>query len=210
MDPKQIDVRELVRLKIELELDGELDGESLPVSRQANDPEPLLLVSRHAAGRSLFFRHDVPVLLREQIQSLTEAQLDDQDGMQGLLAAVAPVTSVKRLCWYVVDRTPTIEEFPSVTRRNGRFVVVDGRKVASQAWADRNDERMEEVAVATVPAYRQKGYARQVVAAWMHDVRTHAKLGFYSHLASNEGSRALARSVGVTWLADELEYIHQP
>jgi hypothetical protein len=194
-------------LKIALELDGEVIGDTLPRSSQPGDPEPLLLVSRHTAGRSLFFRHDVPDAVRSQLQSASDAELDDPNAICALLSSVGPVDRVIPLVWYTVGRTPDRTEFPDVTMRDGRFVVLVDGNVAAQAWADRSNALAEEVSVATVPAYRGRGFARQVVSAWMHGVRTAGKIGFYSHNAANTASRALARSAGVVWLADEVEFI---
>jgi len=199
---------DLIRLKIELELEGRVIGETLPQSHDPVDPEPLLLISRSATGRRLYFRSDVPDDLRQQLHALDDDGLNDADTIRTALADVATVTKITHLCWYVVERTPDTSEFPDVTRQDGRFVVLVDEAVAAQAWADQTNELAEEVAVATVTAHRGRGYGRQVVAAWMHSVQTQGKVGFYSHLAANDASRALARSAGVIWLVDEIEYIH--
>jgi GNAT superfamily N-acetyltransferase len=145
----------------------------------------------------LFFRHDVPETLRTRLVGFSDEELNDAERMRLLLGDIAPVTKTIQLCWYTVDRLPDASEFRDVTRRDGRFVVLVNGRVASQAWGECADERAEEVSVATVPEFRGRGYARQVVAAWMHAVMTQGK------------TRALARSVGVTWLADEIEYINE-
>jgi ribosomal protein S18 acetylase RimI-like enzyme len=199
---------DLVRMKIELEIGGPLVGDSLSHSTDPNDPEPLLLVSHHANGRAIFFRHDVPEAIRAQFRGVSDDELGDEVTVRRILARVAPVEKVVRIRWYTVERTPTPDEFPDVVRRNGRFIIPNGRNAASQAWADCANEHAEEVSVATVPEFRGRGYARQVVTAWMHDVRSNGKTGFYSHLTSNTASQALAASAGVTWLSDEVEYVH--
>ena len=49
----------------------------------------------------------------------------------------------------------------------------------------------------TLPEFRRRGYARQVTAAWAHDIQQQDKVPFYSHRLSNLASQAVARSLGL-------------
>ena len=78
--------------------------------------------------------------------------------------------------------------------------------VAARAWTTADSARATEVEVETHPDFRRRGYARQVVAAWAADALASGKAVFYSHVSANDASRGVARSLGLTWLSDEVEY----
>ncbi len=108
-------------------------------------------------------------------------------------------------CWYCIARIPDVSEFSDVTRRGDRFVIERDGMIAAEAWSAQDDAVAAEVEVETVPAYRQRRFGRQVVAAWAHSVRRDGKIALYSHLTANDASRALARSIGAWAYAETRE-----
>jgi len=82
---------------------------------------------------------------------------------------------------------------------------VDGL-VVSEAWSSRRTDVAAELAVETLLEYRQRGYARQVCAAWASHQLTLGRTAFYSHDLENTASAALARSLGVRHFMDNVSY----
>jgi predicted GNAT family acetyltransferase len=68
---------------------------------------------------------------------------------------------------------------------------------ASRAWTQAKNAEAAELALETLPQYRQSGFGRQVAAAWGHQICSEGKVAFYSYRLDNLASAALARSLGV-------------
>jgi GNAT superfamily N-acetyltransferase len=83
-------------------------------------------------------------------------------------------------------------------------VVVDGRAV-SICHTVRVCGRYREAGVDTSEAYRRRGYATAVVAAWAQEVIRDGCVPVYSTAWDNHGSVAVARRLGLELVAAELE-----
>jgi GNAT superfamily N-acetyltransferase len=198
----------LVTLKIELEFGRGPVGDTLPPAAVKAEAHPRLLATRYPDGETMFFRHDVPPETRERLRALgVDRALSDRDAVTEVLSRDAPVLNTWHVCWYTVERRPQDNEFSDVTLHDGRYVVLRDGRIVAQAWDSWTNPDAAEVEVETHPAYRRRGYARQVVAAWAARVRDDGKIAYYSHTVENEGSRALARSLRLTWLSTEVEYL---
>lgn len=203
-----MDAIDLVTLKLGLEFEVLPDGETLPPATRNAEAQPRLLVSRHRDGDVLFFRHDVPATTRELLRALgPERALTDADAVTDILAANAPVTGIYRIAWYTIERIPNTSEYPDAERRDGRHVIVRDGQVVAQAWSTCDGPQAAEVEVETDTAYRRRGFARQVVASWAAEVLGQGRAAFYSHVRANDASAGVARSLGLTWLSDEVEYL---
>jgi predicted GNAT family acetyltransferase len=75
-------------------------------------------------------------------------------------------------------------------------VIRDGR-IVSACESVRENEEAGECTVYTLPAYRGRGYGRQVTAAWGRGLLRQGKVASYSHLTGNRGSERLARRLGL-------------
>jgi hypothetical protein len=82
-------------------------------------------------------------------------------------------------------------------------LVVDDRAVAVCASV-RITARAHEAGVETAPAFRGRGYAPRVVAAWARVVRALGAEPLYSTSWSNAASRAVARRLGLVEFGDDL------
>lgn len=82
-------------------------------------------------------------------------------------------------------------------------VVADGVAV-SLCCSSRNTARAAEAGVDTIDAYRGRGYATAVTAAWAQAVRASGRIPFYSTWWENHASRGVARSLGLVQFAVEL------
>jgi GNAT superfamily N-acetyltransferase len=198
-----MDPRALIRLEVELEYGVALRGDGIPVTAANTRDVPLVTIVRFADGYERLFR--------ERLSGEQRARFTDEDAPSFL--AASPETLPYRIidcCWYVIARIPDLSEFPDVTERDGRFVIERDGLIAAEAWSSQDGLYAAEVEVETLSDYRRRGYGRQVVAAWAQQVRRAGKIAFYSHLVSNDASRALAASVGAEWFADTREFFPKP
>jgi len=150
----------------------------------------------------VFYRYDLPPDARRQIEALDpEVALKDHGTVRQILARYAPCDSVFAGKGYYFAHLPSPEEFPDAVFHNGCYVIQVGGEPVSWAWTANESEQAAELAVETAPEYRQRGYARQVVAAWATRVLGEGKVAFYSHEVGNAASEALAHSLGVVQYA---------
>lgn len=199
--------RELVELKIAMEFGVAPDGDILPKARDNDEGQPRLLVSRFDGGYAVYFRFDLPLSIRRELTELGPGVLmDDEARARAVLARDAPCETTYRIRWYTVERLPDPTEYADVTFQDGQFVVIVDGTVAARAKTDCEDERAAEVSIETLPEFRRRGYARQVTAAWAAQTCATGKVGFYSHLVENSASAAVAASLGLDHLSDEIEY----
>lgn len=195
----------LIRLEAELEYGVALRGDVIPVTPENTAQVPKLTVARHASGFVVLFRENLAPEARARLAELDEGDLWGLDVESGT-ARASGMSRAVHCCWYCIDRTPDSSEFPDVVARDRRFIVECEGEIAAEAWSAQDDGRASEVEVETVQAYRRRGFGRQTVAAWVHHVRSEGKIALYSHLVSNDASRALAASLGAQKYAETREY----
>jgi predicted GNAT family acetyltransferase len=63
--------------------------------------------------------------------------------------------------------------------------------------SSRENESAAEAWVRTLPAYRRRGLARRVTAAWATHAWAQGKVPFYSHRMDNLASQRAARTLGL-------------
>jgi hypothetical protein len=85
-------------------------------------------------------------------------------------------------------------------------VVVDGAAVAICNSA-RLTDRVAEAGVDTVEAYRGRGYAPVVVAAWAREIRESGRIPLYSTSWENHASQAVARKLGLVAYGADLSLV---
>ena len=71
----------------------------------------------------------------------------------------------------------------------------------SLGFSARLSERVAEAGVNTLEAYRGRGYAPTVVAAWAHAIRATGRIPLYSTSWDNHASRTVARKLGLVQMA---------
>ncbi len=94
----------------------------------------------------------------------------------------------------------TTEEFASHAARGSRwFGVRRDKQLVSFCMAYQNYERIWEIgAVLTKPDFRGRGFAKAVVSAALQHLVSHDRAPRYQFAASNDASRGLALSLGLT------------
>lgn len=197
-------------MHIQLELECKSVDHGLLVRIPCDDPDDIarFSIARHAAGYTAYVRHDVAPHVRDQLLALPQhtAWSDTAAVVNILAAGVDADVHVWRGRSYTFQRLPEEHEFPDVVQDGDGFaVVVDGIGV-SWAWSSRSNEHAAELAVETLPAFRRRGYARQVVLAWARHQLDRGKTAFYSHALNNAASQALAETVGVMHFMDMVNY----
>lgn len=78
-----------------------------------------------------------------------------------------------------------------------QFAIIAGGLVVATCESSRESGVAAEAWVRTLPAYRDRGYARRVTAAWARDARQRSKEPFYSHHRDNLASAAVAHALGL-------------
>jgi GNAT superfamily N-acetyltransferase len=174
-------------------------GDLVPVPGKAS---ALFSISRYQAGYIKFFRHDLPVDIRHQINVLDpDTALNDHKVVCQILDGHIPCDGVFAGIGCYFDHLPSPDQYPDAVYQDGCYVIlVDGEPV-SWAWTANESEGAAELAVETKPEYRNRGYARQVVAAWANYVIGKGKVAFYSYEIINLASEALAKSLDVVQYA---------
>jgi predicted GNAT family acetyltransferase len=208
-----MDVNVLIETQLRLECKG-TNAEGLLARIPGPDPDdiPRCLVLRHNSGYRVLFRHDLAFHIRERIATLPpEVVFDDRQMISAVLAEDVPVESIWIGRSYIFPSAPAPAEYPDVVRldRDGARSVyairIDDQIVASCESA-REDDAAAEAWVQTLPEFRRRGYARQVTAAWAHDLMGQGKIPFYSHNIDNLASQGVARSLGLIPFIDGVGY----
>ncbi len=203
--------RHLIELQLELECVAVAAGDTLvPIPCPNPDGPVRFSVVRHDDTWSTFFRHDLPDQTRAQLAALAPEQaFHEHERVKAILDRDAPCAELWAGVLYVFPDTLTVALYPDAVRLDDTAayaIVADGRVVATCS-SSRENAACAEAWVTTEPAYRRRGYARQVVAAWAHDLQRRGKLPFYSHLRHNIASRAVARSLGLVQFLAAVGYL---
>ena len=86
---------------------------------------------------------------------------------------------------------------PELASRQPCFAAVEDGVAVSVCYSARTGAQAAEAGVETVEAYRGRGHATRVAAAWAAAVRAQGLLPLYSTSWENAASRAVARHLGI-------------
>jgi len=209
-----------------------LDAEERLIRLPGPHPDgiPRLYSGHLDEGAVIYYRHDLPRPIRDQLAALPPQQArEDHAAVCAILGQHAPCEGIWDGASYVVSRPIADAEHPNVQRLDPhnaveralllRFdpdvvaygwpvyaVVVAGR-VGAACVSSREDASAGEAWVQTLPELQGRGYARQATAAWAHALQRAGKIAFYSHSADNPASAGVAHSLGLHLYLRDVGYL---
>ncbi|MFC7624866.1 GNAT family N-acetyltransferase [Microlunatus sp. GCM10028923] len=195
-DPRSLWLRQLRLEGKELDADGRL----VRLPGVEPDPIPDCAVTRFADHDELSFSSTADAALLGLLRGVDPSRFFTASDDAWL---TAHRLSVLRCSTYrFAEPVAAGRDGPAEVVRRGPesfTVIADGTPVA---WAEsvRSDDESAELWVHTDPAHLRRGYASRAATAWAVAITGSGRTAFYSHLAANEPSRRLARSLGVTHL----------
>lgn len=206
----------LIQTQLRLECIG-LHPQGTLVRTPGPDPDDIAraYAFRHASGYVHYCRHDLPDSTREQIAALgAERAYHDREAVKTLLAQDAVCAEVGEWQTYVFLDILHACQFPDTVRLTeahralidacdagmnvtdkAAFAIIRDGVIVSASVSARENDQAGECYVFTVPEYRGRGYARQVIGAWAAFLRAGGRIPFYSHAQDNPASRSVARGL---------------
>jgi ribosomal protein S18 acetylase RimI-like enzyme len=198
---------ELIHLNIGLENRIDPSDNLFPLPDSDLAQVAHFVIAQHSEGFERFFRHDLPLPIREKLTNLDPEQaLYDFELVKSILAEDKPCKDVWGGKGYVFRHIPDQSEFPDVLFHEGSFVVMVENEPVAWAWSQEKNGKAAELALEVLPQYRRRGYGRQLSAAWANHIMQQGLVAFYSHLHDNLPSQALAHSLGVVQYAVSAGY----
>ena len=220
---------ELLLLQLECERIGVVDGDTLVrLPGERPDGIPRFYVAELASGVTRYYRDDLPTGARAELAALpAERARDDHAAVQRILARHAPCTNIwAGASYYFPDGVVSEADYPDVVALDWSrraeverfdaemlsfgwpvYAVLRDGEIAATCVSTREIERAGEAWVQTAPAYRGRGYARQVTAAWGAALLRRGKVAFYSHALDNAASAGVARTLGLTPYLHDVGYL---
>lgn len=202
------------------------DGNLLTTNEPDPVRAPRLFLGLTGEGFVAYHRDDVPKAVTQNIERILDraATVTDPRQLPALvnqlcdtLAAQAPVTEIwEGPAWRFPETISSPdgvtaigpgevdllrEHFPYTAEHledhDPCFAVVDNGAAVSVCRSVRLKAGVAEAGVDTIAAYRGRGYAPRVVAAWARAVRERGLIPLYSASGQNNASRAVARKLGL-------------
>ena len=191
---------DLIHLQITLEY--QLDPAVNLVPFAGSSEQARYIIYKYQGGYRRYYRYDLPIQVTSQLaEKDARSAFEQPEQVINILSQDGPVHPSGPFVSGYFNHIPVLGEYSLVQLLDGCFVIVVGNQPVAQAWSERCNERCAEVAVETLPEFRQCGYARQVTAAWANSTINQGRLAFYSYKADNLPSRALANSLDVVQYA---------
>ena len=224
---------ELMNLHVEALFTRDSEGDLVRVNEPGGLPAPRFFLGRTVNGTVCRFRHDVDRDLRAELEAAVADKVRGDDVLdspmnpapyQRILARLAPVERTwLGPAFSFPDILPNAIGTTLVTEANARILhpfledwipdvgvchpmaarVIDGQAV-SVCGSVRRTSASHEAGVDTAAAFRGRGHAFRVVAAWAQSVREMNRVPLYSTSWQNEASRAVARKMGLLPFGNDL------
>ena len=201
-------------------------GRLLAVNESGDPLAPRLFLGRTITGNLWRFRHDLPESPVRELEGLLQTEPVASDlalppiclaRVRSALEAHTPIAETwSGPAWRFPDEIGPPPGVTPVTRANADLVrsafpyladhlasmrpcmaVIRGGDAVSVCFSARNSAEAAEAGVATVEAFRGRGYAAAVAAAWGIAVRQSGRIPLYSTSWENLASQAVARRLGL-------------
>jgi hypothetical protein len=201
----------------------------------SSEPAPYFFLGRTRHGNLWRFRDTLPRELVRELARLAGAERTSEDlerdperfaiMLERIREHVPAEITWRGPAFRFPERIPRSEGVVAVTSANAKLiadsfpdlhrtlsarlpcyaVVVDGRAVSVCYCATRPD-RAVEAGVDTLDAYRRRGFASRVTAAWAREVCRRSLLPVYSTSWGNQASRGVARRLGLVLYGSDLHF----
>lgn len=210
-------------------------GRLLATNEPSERLAPHLFVGRTLKGNLWRFRHDLPatlvstldrVLAREPTATDLRQPLTCIAQVRDILAAHVQIAHMDAgPAWWcpvgitspqpittmrLADGATTARTFPWVADELAGcepcFAVVEHGEAVAICFSSRRSSVAAEAGVETLAAYRGRGYATAVVAAWVGAVRATGRLPLYSTSWKNAASQGVARRLGLVQYGTDLSF----
>jgi hypothetical protein len=219
---------ELIRIHLELECIGIDDNNNLYQISCANpDDLPRFYIAHHDRGYSRYFRYDLPQFICDQLIALAPpTALHDTEAVRIILAQDAPCQEMHVGKSYVFPASLSPGLYADAVHLNEShralidsfspgmnvtdkavFAILAEEQVVSTCESSRENERAGEAWVQTLSAFRGRGYAQQVTAAWASHLQQQGKIPFYSHKLTNLASQSVAHKLGLMQYSSDAAYV---
>ncbi len=225
--------RELMELKAKALFTHDPAGRIVSSNEPDPDRAPRLFLGRTRDGNVWRFREDISDAVVNELERLCrkEPALSDPrqrpvtfDGLVAVLAAQDSVVDVwDGPSWHVAEPIAETNGVVAIGPENREFlaehfpygaehleeqwpvyaVIADGVAV-SACYSSRLTPEAAEAGLATVEAFRGRGYAGRVVAAWANRLLASGRVPIYSTSWDNAASQAVARKLGLPLFGAEL------
>jgi hypothetical protein len=225
--------RALMQLHIEALYTHDAHGDLLRINEPRGAVAPRFFVGLTADGAVVRFRGDVDERTRQSLEHALRGletgpsvlhQPLDAEPFRAALARSAPIENISTGPAFVCpDGIASSVEAVRITAHNAECLrpllspwlpdvgicepmmalVVDGQAVAVCASV-RITDRAHEAGVDTAIAFRGRGYALPVVAAWARAVRDDGVQPLYSTSWENVASQSVARKLGLVQFGNDL------
>ena len=195
-----LDAPELLTRLFELEHGSQvIDG--IASASQAVSSVPRATYYVHDGGHILIVRRGLPAVVHSELEALEPQRAITAPGLvASILEQHGPCEEVYSRTVHVFTHVPDVDG-PVARSQDGRWCVqVDGQ-IVSEAWSAAENELAASVRVDTLRAFRGRGLAGNVVAAWVHQILESGRTPFYTHAIDNHASAALARKLGAVEIA---------
>jgi RimJ/RimL family protein N-acetyltransferase len=219
-----------MRLHVDALYEHDDAGDMIRVNEPNGSAAPRFHLGRTAEGDVLRFRHDVDAALRRELQAAAtrDARVNpfspiDPTPYVELLAPRQPVDRTSagpafafpdeiadsRGVLMTAENAAQLQRLlapwlPDVTLSAPLFaIVVEGRAVAV-CGSVRRTPAAHEAGVETVPEFRHRGFAVEVVSSWARAVRAIGVTPLYSTSWTNTASQAVARKLGLICFGTDL------
>ena len=219
----------LMHQRLEAHYSRDERGRITSINQWDGGTAPRFYLGRTPAGNLWRFRADLPDALVAELQALCAEEpvvdeltrpLKHHDTYIRLLASHAPIRLVWAgpAYWFAADITPRIqpvmiheanadllrggleEWLPDVPHRQPFLAIIEDGQAVSLCASVRITDNAHEAGVETLPAYRRRGHAVNVVAGWARAVRQKGALPFYSTSWDNVASQNVATRLGLPLL----------
>ena len=200
--PRPLSAHQLFALQLELECKAIVHANQLQHIPCANpDDVPRYLVVTDGTAYTSYVDAGLPPAVRPALASVVAEQaFHDPELVRAILGGDAP----KSFLTYTATAPLSAALYPAAIRLPEPnaigcpvFGIMLDDQLVSACASVRENDRCAEAWVWTLPDAQRRGYARQVTAAWAHDLQHQGKVPLYSYATDNQASAGVAKSLAL-------------